>query len=267
MPIDETKLLTFQKSNITTPVAKHHYLKSELENVLLDTKNLVEPHTAKKVIPFILWQNMWNEFGFFGSQKDGKRRREATKKYSRGRKVFVDLGYNISHEKSEPHPAIVLFNFVNLLVVIPTTSNDNSKITRMEQNIQKMDLVVPADGVIFPKETILQLHQIRMISKNRIITDLGCSITDYIPDDSWIDRINTELKCPGLIPHGTNLLKVLEMKICAHYSPDVFSQLLKLRKEIQELEEKYQTLSRQLEELGVPAEQIATSKVTPLDAS
>jgi hypothetical protein len=110
MPIDETKLLTFQKSNITTPVAKHHYLKSELENVLLDTKNLVEPHTAKKVIPFILWQNVWNEFGFFGSQKDGKRRREATKKYSRGRKVFVDLGYNISHEKSEPHPAIVFVN-------------------------------------------------------------------------------------------------------------------------------------------------------------
>jgi len=265
MPIQKENLLSIRHLNI--PVHKHPQTKTELEHVLQDTQMLMEPLPVKTVIPFILWQDTWNEIGFFGPKRKAPYRNEATLKYSRGRKVFVDLGYNIGDEGSLPHPAIVLRNFKDMMVVVPTTSNENNKILRLEPDIQEMNLVVPADGAIFPNETILQLHQIRIISKNRIIRDLGCNIKDYVPKADWIDQVNAGLKCPGLIPYGTNLLKVLEMKICAHYAPDVFHQILKLKKRVQELEEKNRTFARQLEELGAPREQIAPGKESHPDAS
>jgi len=257
MPIQRANLLSMKP--LKTPARHHPQTLTELKNVLQDTQILIEPLSVNTVIPFILWQDTWNEIGFFGPKRKNSYRKEATLKYSRGRKVFVDLGYNVGDEGSLPHPAIVLRNFKDMMVVIPTTSNDNNKILRMEPDIQKMNLVVPADGTIFPNETILQLHQIRIISKNCIIKDLGCNIENYIPKNDWIDQVNAGLKCSELIPYGINLLKVLEMKLCAHYAPDMFHQILKLKKQVQQLEEEKQTLVRQLEELGAPHQQIAPS--------
>jgi mRNA-degrading endonuclease toxin of MazEF toxin-antitoxin module len=260
MPIDKAKLISLLSAPITTPVAVNPAVRTELANVLQDTRTLVEPQPVSDVIPFILWQNQWNDIGFFGPKKNARYRKEAERKYSRGRKVFVDLGYNIGQEGAMPHPCIVLYNFIDLLIVVPTTSNTGHKISNMEPDIQKVNLVVPKDGIIFPNETIIQLHQIRVVSKNRILKDLNCNVRDYIPMNEWIDQVNVGLKAPGLIPYGTDLQKVLEMKVCFHYAPDVFHQMLRLRQQVETLEQEKRTLTHQLDELRKTYEQVAPWK-------
>ncbi|MCP1186495.1 helix-turn-helix domain-containing protein [Paenibacillus sp. 1781tsa1] len=58
-------------------------------------------------------------------------RREATRmfysnpvRYASGRKVLVDFGYGTDRELLQPHPAIVIGDFKELLVVVPTNSDD-----------------------------------------------------------------------------------------------------------------------------------------------
>ena len=89
---------------------------AELGSTLSDTESLVRSCQNVQAIPFILWNDFYNSAGILAPKSKKKSYR-----YKWGDKVFVDFGCgNIQTELSFPHPAIVLYNFANTVIVAPT---------------------------------------------------------------------------------------------------------------------------------------------------
>ncbi|MBL4952201.1 type II toxin-antitoxin system PemK/MazF family toxin [Neobacillus sp. YIM B02564] len=191
MPIHATKLLQAKRTNPKKVVLHEQTVSSQLRYTLSDTRNVLEQKTVENVVPYILWNDTWNKIGFFGPDKDHPTTHHAGKRYSRGRKVFVDFGLNAGREASLPHPAIVIQNFKDLVLVAPTTSNDGGA---LDPSIEKVILSVPGDGVIFPQDTLIELHQMRCVAKNRIINDLKVNVDQYIVPNRVVDTLNQQMK-------------------------------------------------------------------------
>jgi mRNA-degrading endonuclease toxin of MazEF toxin-antitoxin module len=240
------KLNTLSAVDKNKPANSDPFVKRQLGLVLGDTKNLLEPKELKNVIPFILYQNFWNEYGALGPKKEKYISANAFKRYSRGRLVYADLGLNVGRESSFPHPCIVLYNFKDLLLVVPTTTDDGGAI---EKNIEKVIITCPKDGTIFLTDTIIELHQIRCIGKNRIIRDYGHNVSDYILPNDSIDKINKTIQVGEGIPYGTNLLKVIEAKLAYHYAPDIYHSFIQAKQIIKQLEEEKRVLEEEKREL------------------
>lgn len=237
IPVDVKKLVYFKRtrSEIKTNSTNLDVdICTELANTLSDTTNLLHDKKCSESIEFILWNNFWNQYGIYGSKRDiSRNRNKKFHRYVRGRKVFVDFGTgNIGKETSLPHPAFILYNFTETAIVVPTTSDDGSTFT---PEMEKALIRCPKDGCVFPEDTIINLHQIRAIGKNRIISDLNCSSKDYILPNCSIDNINKYLSI-GSIPYGTDLKKCLELKFSELISPDVYFKMVKLEQRVKELE-------------------------------
>jgi hypothetical protein len=190
---------------------------------------LLENFSINEIIPFIFWNDFWNDCGIYGPNRDTAVRPQTSLRYSRGRKVFVDFGCsNIGKETSLPHPAFIIYNFAETAIVVPTTSDDGSTFTpEMESALIRCK----GDKIIFPNDTIINLHQIRVISKNRIIRDLNCDARSYILTNDAVDELNRRLPS-SIIPHGIDLQKCIEFKLAHLYAPDIFFKFIGLKKEL-----------------------------------
>jgi hypothetical protein len=171
-------------------------------------------------------------------------------RYARGRKVLVDFGYGIDRELIQPHPAIVLGDFQEILVVVPTNTDDG---TVFHGDVKKAIIRIPSDNTqpfghqpIFPKNTIINLHQIRHISKNRIQKDLYCNVKDYIVPNNVIDELNRYLPYPAL-QYGDHLMQVIMVKLAHLYSPDLLHQIKRLSAQMKNLTSQLSILTAQLE--------------------
>ena len=143
---------------------------AELGSTLSDTESLVRSCQNVQAIPFILWNDFYNSAGILAPKSKKKSYR-----YKWGDKVFVDFGCgNIQTELSFPHPAIVLYNFANTVIVAPTTSDDSPNSFSAE--IEEVIIKAKRDGTVFPKDTIINLHQIKSVHKDRIISNLRCNV-------------------------------------------------------------------------------------------
>lgn len=169
-----------------------------------------------------------------------------------GRKVLIDFGYGVDRELFQPHPAIVLGDFQELLVVAPTNSNDGAV---FHGDIQKAIIRVPNDDTkvrghrpIFPKDTIINLHQIRHVSKNRVQKDLYCNVNTYIFPNNSIDDLNRYFPYP-ILQHGDNLLRAIMMKLAHLYSPDSLHEIKRLQNQITLLTSQITFLTSQVESL------------------
>jgi hypothetical protein len=158
--------------------------------------------------------------------------------------------YGIDRELFKPHPAIVLSDFQEILVVVPTNSDDG---TVFHHDIEKAIIRIPSDSTlpfgsrpIFPKNTIINLHQIRHISKNRIRNDLYCNVKDYIVPQNVIKDLNKYLPYPALID-GDHLMQVIMVKLAHLYSPDLLHQMKRLSDQIKFLTSQLSVLTAQLE--------------------
>lgn len=96
--------------------------------------------------------------------------------------------------------------------------------------MEKALIRCPRDKKVFPQNTIVNLHQIRAIAKNRIISDLNCSAEDYILPNKAIDKLNENVP-EKFLPYGINLKKCIELKLAQLLAPDIFYTMIKLQKE------------------------------------
>lgn len=206
MPINKPllKKILSTKSNMqcsNTPDAV-----SELAATLSDTEALVESCQNVQAVPFILWNDFYNQSGILSPKS-----KKQAYRYKWGDKVFVDFGCgNIQTELSFPHPAIVLYNFANSVIVVPTTSDDSP--ASFSSDIEEAIIKVQKDGIIFPKDTIINLHQLKAVHKDRIIANLRCNVKSYMLDASEIARQNAIHGANAFI-NGMDLLAAIRTKI------------------------------------------------------
>jgi len=157
------------------------------ENDLLDVaitkfRTVVEGLHPKKQALIADWLIKWGRYLSFEDKFEPSR----VPRYKRGDVVYVDFGFNVGHEYGGIHYAAVLEVNNNKgngnIIVVPLTSLDVGK---------SMDDVPPNDlylgGGIIPwtqADTIAKPHQIRAISKMRIVKPLK-------KNDKWV-RITQE---------------------------------------------------------------------------
>lgn len=93
--------------------------------------------------------------------------------YPRGTIVFVDLGAgNFGHEPSFTHPAIVLDQKRESLLIAPCSSK------KYQKGYPEIIDATPQDG--FLVNTGIQTNSIRWISKNRVISVIGKTTSDIL---------------------------------------------------------------------------------------
>jgi mRNA-degrading endonuclease toxin of MazEF toxin-antitoxin module len=268
MPINRRRLLHLKKCHVSpnNPAHTDSYIKNQLSSTLHDTQRKVENVTISEAIEYTLWNDLWNDIGIFGTNKDKMIGDAAKDRYSRGQKVFVNLGYNVGKEASMPHPAIIVKNFRDLAIVVTTTSDDGTNLGELE------DMVIhcPKDGKVFPNNDIVELHQIRCIGKNRIIRNLNQNVKDYILPDNQVDQLNkiiekrlstigVKLQNP-VLSYGTDLRTIIDIMISFHYAPDTFNDMVMLKSNVEKLEKDKQDLTEKLESLTEELEWLKNEK-------
>ncbi|GIM27774.1 hypothetical protein CPJCM30710_04400 [Clostridium polyendosporum] len=252
MPINKYNQNHVERNLYVNPKLK---LNSSVSNELVadrlkytfnDTKKLLDSANIKDIIPFIIWNDTWNQYGIYGPKKDESYRPQAKLRYSKGRKVFVDFGCgNIGWETSLPHPAFILYNFAKTAVVIPTTSDDGSNFS----NEMELSLIrCRKDNNVFPCDSLINLNQIRVISKNRILKDLNCSAQDYMLSNETVDELNSKLPDP-IIPYNIDLKQCIEIKIAHLYAKDVFNKMVDYNKQINLNNQSIEKLKDEINEL------------------
>lgn len=191
---------------------------SELSTTLADTETLVGACINQQAIPFIFWNDFFNAAGTLSPKS-----RKQQYRYKWGDKVFVDFGCaNIQTEISFPHPAIVLYNFSNTVIVVPTTSDDNPTFSN---DIESVIIKVQKDGTVFPKDTVINLHQIKAVHKERIISNLKCNVRNYMVDTTEIQRLNSIEPRP-IFANGIDLLTCIRIKLAAMFASQYVQALL-----------------------------------------
>ncbi|MDR7315328.1 type II toxin-antitoxin system PemK/MazF family toxin [Brevibacillus nitrificans] len=235
IPIKKYQLGQIQQTvNKNTKTSTDGIVMSNLQQALSDTEKSVAVKTLGESIPFIFWQDKLNDYGYFGTKKDTYNGSAATHRYDRGTKVNVDFGYGMDKEMMTAHPAIVVYDLPYDVVVIPTTSDDGIPVST---EIKKSVIHCPSDKAgIFPKDTLLYLHQVRMVSKNRIIKNLGCNVKDYVVPQNIIDELNKYLPHP-VIPQNADLLKCIEWKLAYLYAPESVHEVKRLNEQIKVMQE------------------------------
>lgn len=91
---------------------------------------------------------------------------ENTQTYSRGRIVYLDLGaQNFRYEPSYTHPAIIIAENKNMVLIVPCSSKKYGK------GLPGIIDATSADG--FSSNTGVQVDCLRWVHKNRIISAVG----------------------------------------------------------------------------------------------
>lgn len=231
-----------KKAALNNATTSDSFVVSQLQKSLRETEGLVSSQNVGVSIPFIMGQDMWNRHSAFGTENGTFGEGLATDRYTRGAKVFVDFGYGLDRELSGPHPAIILYNLKESVVVIPTSTDDGKPFA---MDLRRTIIRCHSDGTIFPSPTVLYLHQIRLVSKNRILKNLGCNVKGYQLADSVIDTLNKSLPYP-VLSYGDDLLKCIEVRLAYAYSPDTLYEIKRLHEEMSTLREDIKAMQEQI---------------------
>ncbi|WAH38140.1 type II toxin-antitoxin system PemK/MazF family toxin [Alicyclobacillus dauci] len=224
--INQDRLKAYAKAHGQKNVKQDQYVSDELDSTLHGEKDLLENKQIKKVVPHILFKDFWNTYGILGPLRDD----DPKKRYSRGRKIYVDFGTgNIGKEASLPHPAFVLMNMAQTVIVVPTHSDEDAKAEAYSEEVKKATIWCPKDGVIFPKDTTINMYDIRSVSKHRVINDLKCDAEDYIMPDDAVKKLNQLSGEKDLFPYGVDLKTVLQLKVMELFAPGILKELKDLR--------------------------------------
>lgn len=256
MPVDKNRIHMYRTGKTKFVTAKDvDKVNMELLLTLDETADLVQLSKCKDAVPYILWNDFVNRYGTLAPK--------TAKSYNRyvwGQKVFVDFGmHNIQTELSYPHPAILLYNLANTAIVVPKTTDD--KATSFTRDIEESIIKVKSDGSIFPNDTIINLHQICAVHKERILNDLKCNVKNFIVDEAEIGRLNSyEQFC--FFSKGMNLLDCIRIKITSIFNREYINNMFireaydyndtiqykktihALQEQIKELENKIVTLQK-----------------------
>lgn len=148
--------------------------------------------------------------------------------YKRGSILFVDLGScNFGHEPSFTHPAIVLAQTKDSILIVPCSSK------KYEKGFPDIIDATPSDG--FSSNTGIQTRSLRWISKNRVISSIG-KVSSSILD-------SIDIKLLELIPLYNKQLSEKERQLSEHQD-----KISVLRKQITTLEAELQASKKQNKE-------------------
>ena len=254
MPIDKQLLRQLLATEKYKKCADTPESVAALASTLSDTDALVQSCQNVQAIPFILWNDFYNAAGIFAPKSKKKAYR-----YKWGDKVFVDFGCgNIQTELSFPHPAIVLYNFANTVIVAPTTSDDSPN--SFSADIEEAIIKTPKDGTVFPKDTTINLHQVKSVHKDRIISNLRCNVKSYIVSKDEIARQNA-IHGKDTFSDGINLLDCIRIKMAYLFAePQMQQKDTEIRQQHQKIgelqidleaaQQRILQLTAQLEELS-----------------
>lgn len=246
-------LLRQQQENLaqTAPGLTNTVL-TELNKTFSDSFTNLQDNNLKQIVDFTLWNDFWNKYGIYGKNKKENRNTFSRKRYSRGRLLFIDYGHhNVGLEFSLSHIGIVLKDFGDLLEVLPVTSDKNQTYSRDIENT--IIRVKKAQYNQFDDNSILLIHQIQSISKNRIIKDLFKSIK-HTPLMEEIEEKIYSTYTPYLKSKMTNEFNRLNQIILAK-EEEIQNKEKELEDKIKEIE----TLKQQLSEVYLKFDQTASS--------
>lgn len=151
----------------------HADVEKELISTLNDTKALMNGKYLSESIPFILFNDLMNQYGVHGPKKDVDRTTLRSRKINRGRVVFVDFGINVGSELCFAHMAVVVANYAGIMQVVPISSYRGS----IPQALQDSTVFIDANTYPdFQHDSLLLVHQMRTVDKNRIIKDMRFTI-------------------------------------------------------------------------------------------
>lgn len=244
MPVNKQLLKQLLLTHKNDKCANTSDSAAELATTLSDTEALVRSCQNVQAVPFILWNDFFNTAGIFAS-----RTAPPLIRYKWGDKVFVDFGCgNIQTELSFPHPAIVLYNFRNSVLVVPTTSDDGP--VNLAKDIERVVIKAKQDGAIFPKDTIININQIRIIHKYRIIKNLRCNVKSYIVDAAEVARQNA-IHGKDTFTIGMDLATCIQRKIAYIYAESQMQmkdqQIFQQHQQIKQLQTDLKTAQAELE--------------------
>lgn len=158
-------------------------LMRELDNQLQDTKFRIQNQNIERACKILVWNNMLNMFGLYGTKAEGIRtfvKKDAhgikigesdyNQRYSRGKVLSIDFGTsNISREFSFTHGGIVIADYNSIVVVAPITSQKETGLDKYSPDIQNSIIpILHSEYTNIKEDSFILLHQIRAVSKNRI---------------------------------------------------------------------------------------------------
>lgn len=221
MTVDKNRIKAFKDGktkNVTSQ--KVDKVNMELLLTLNETTQSIQNCKCKDAVPYILWNDFLNKNGTLANKSN-----KTYNRYVWGEKVFVDFGMtNIQTELSYPHPAIILYNFANTVIVVPTTTDD--KDTAFSSDIEECIIKVKSDNGIFPNDSIINLHQICSVHKERIINDLKVNVKNFQVDDTEIERLNSYEEY-NVFQKGINLLECIRLKLISIFSNEYMCNIFR----------------------------------------
>lgn len=254
MPINKGRIRAFETNSVKNVATKNvDKVNMELLLTLNETTQLLQQCKCKDSVPYILWNDFVNQNGTLAPKSN-----QHYNRYVWGTKLFVNFGMtNIQTELSYPHPAILLYNLANTVIVVPTTTDDKSG--AFTDDIEESIIKVKKDGVIFPNDSIINIHQICAVHKERIINNLQCNVKNFTLDTSEVDRLNMYEKYK-IFSYGMNLLEVIRLKVGTLLNRDGINNLLlnsayidnevfNMKREISKLEAENNELKEKCEKL------------------
>lgn len=168
------------QDNILYPIFSHAY--TNLLDIMRNSSTYEMAHWTNYIDRWLL----------------GRQTQNNTVGYKRGTIVFIDLGSgNFGHEPSFTHPAVVLAQSKDSILIVPCSSK------KYGRGFPDIIDATPTDG--FSSNTGIQTRSLRWISKNRVVSTIGKV------SSSVLDSIDNELL--KLIPSHTKQLLEKEQEL------------------------------------------------------
>lgn len=180
-------------------------IKAQIDNVMLDTKIMLNNQSAEDVIKYILWQGILNQYGIFGQKRNDERTFKGgkenyySKSYIHGDLLSIDFGTsNLGNEFAFTHTAIVIADYTDYVLVIPVTSCKEGRLEDTpEDEIRDILTITKKDFEDIESDSYVLLYQIRSVSKNRITKYIGTISGTNILDN--IDKKIIEIFAPKAV--------------------------------------------------------------------
>ena len=110
---------------------------------------------------------------------------------------------------------------------------------------------------MFPKDTIINLHQIKSVHKDRIISNLRCNVKSYIVDKDEIARQNA-IHGEDTFIDGVNLLDCIRTKLVYIFAEPQMqvknAEILQQREKIKDLQADLEAAQQKILELTAQVE-------------
>ena len=164
-------IITKQRDSKNQIGREKHELRKTYRSSLFNMIDELDDLSAYELGHFINFIDRWLH----------NRNSDNTTTYKRGDIVFIDLGANnFRFEPSYTHPAIILKNSYNSILIVPCSTK------KYGRNLSDVIDATASDG--FTRNTGIQLGALRWINKNRIISNTGKRVSGRI-----LDKINEKI--------------------------------------------------------------------------